>query len=121
MKTFFFGLYLNLRQNFGLGIFGLGKTIKGYKSWYSQLSCLTFSIKWKSLKPPPCLVDRWQLYLKDRKAPWLSLGHGKLVNKMQLQLQKLVDRYFTTTKLLPVKFLKNDLIAVMTKPASFTK
>ena len=30
-----------------------------YKNWYSQLSCLTFSIKRDSVKPPPCVVDRW--------------------------------------------------------------
>ena len=32
---------------------------KNYKNWYSQLSCLTFSIKRDSVKPPPCVVDRW--------------------------------------------------------------
>ena len=33
--------------------------IKDYKTWYSQLSCLTFSNYRDSVEPPPCVVDRW--------------------------------------------------------------
>ena len=32
---------------------------KDYKNWYSQLSCLMFSIKKDSAKPPPCVANRW--------------------------------------------------------------
>ena len=32
---------------------------KDYKDWYSQLPCLTFSNQRDSVKPPPCVVDRW--------------------------------------------------------------
>ena len=32
---------------------------KDSKTWHSQLPCLTFSIERDSVKPPPCVVDRW--------------------------------------------------------------
>ena len=35
-----------------------GRVIPKTKNWYSQLSCLTLSIKRDSAKPPPCVVDR---------------------------------------------------------------
>ena len=31
---------------------------KDYKKWYSQLSWLTFSVKKKSVKSQPCMVER---------------------------------------------------------------
>ena len=34
---------------------------KHYKDLYSQLPCLTFSNKRDCVKPPPCVVDRWQV------------------------------------------------------------
>ena len=33
--------------------------VKTKKNWYSQFSCLTFSIERDRVKPPPCVVDRW--------------------------------------------------------------
>ena len=32
---------------------------KHYTKWYSQLPCLAFSHTRDSVKPPPCVVDRW--------------------------------------------------------------
>ena len=48
---------------------------KDHKNWYSQLPCLTFSIKKDSVKPPPCLVDRWAGGNLTRKTnhTWCSL------------------------------------------------
>ena len=49
---------------------------------------LTLSINWVSVKPPPCVVDRWVVgtgqlaaSLEDRKVLLLSLGQGIMVNK----------------------------------------
>ena len=47
-------------------------------------SCLPFSIKRKSVKPPPCWgrrVGRWQLYLKTENFIRCLLDLGSLVNK----------------------------------------
>ena len=33
--------------------------------WHSQLPCLTFSIKMCSVKPPPCVVDKWTSEQRD--------------------------------------------------------
>ena len=44
-----------------------GRVYSNYTNWYSQLPCLTFSIKRDSVKPPPCVVDRWQLDLKTKR------------------------------------------------------
>ena len=41
---------------------------KDYKNWYSQLSCFTFSIKRDSVKPTPCVADRWQLDSKTERS-----------------------------------------------------
>ena len=61
-----------------------GKTID-YKNWYLQLSCLTFSIKKKSVKLPSCMVDRWAdgSLTRRPKGPYmLSPSQGNLVNKL---------------------------------------
>ena len=48
-----------LLKRYRLGFDSRSGQTKDYKNWYSQLSCLTFSIKRNSVKPPPCVVDRW--------------------------------------------------------------
>ena len=49
------------------------------KNWYSQLFSLLFS---NSMKPPLCVVDRWQIDLKTEEVLSLFLGQGSLVNTM---------------------------------------
>ena len=44
----------------------------------------TFSNKRDSVKPPPCVVDRWAggSLTRRQKVPSLSPGQGNLVNEM---------------------------------------
>ena len=43
---------------------------KDSKIWYSQLHCLTFSIKRNSTPTIPCVVERWQLDSKITTCPF---------------------------------------------------
>ena len=54
--------------------------MKDNKNWYSQLFCLTYSIKRDSVKPPPC-SRQVAASLEDRKTSLLSPGLSNLVNK----------------------------------------
>ena len=47
-----------------------------------QFPCLTFSINRNNVKPPPCVVDRWQNDSKTQRSLSLSPGLSNLVNKM---------------------------------------
>ena len=53
--------------------------IKDYKNWYSQLTYLTFSNLKDSVKPPPCVVDRWAggILTRRPKDPFAVFGLGQ--------------------------------------------
>ena len=64
---------------------------KNYKNWSSQLPCLTFSIKRDSVKPQPCVVDRWAggSWTRRPKGPSAVPWQGKFVNNMQIKIQSI--------------------------------
>ena len=71
-----------------------GRVKADCKNWYSQLLVLTFSIERDRVKPPPCVVDKWQLDSTTKRS--LCCFLAKTTRKAKMKLLISISLYSIT-------------------------
>ena len=87
---------------------------KTIKNRYSQLSCLTFSNQRDCVKPPPCVVDRWQLDSKTERSFCCLLAKATWCIKCNYNYWfHLPCACFLSVFLPPVLAIKNNILVYL--------